>query len=311
MDLAAVEAWVREAVVLDGPIDLVRERPWASLARVPTPGGTAWFKACQPQQAFEPRLTAELHRRWPDLVVPVLAHDPERAWLLTADAGVPIGELGNRPEDWERILPRYAELQRGERAFVSDHLVHDVMDLRVERLPSRYAELLTRDLPLEPGEIAALRAFEPRFRELCTEVAAEHPGESIQHDDLHLRAVFQLEDEQRILDWGDTSIGHPFASLVVTFRFLEDEPGLAPGDPWFERLRDAYLEPWGTGLVPAFGRAMRVGRFAHAIAWLRHRDPLDAEQRRAFDIDYAIVLRRALAVIDEPDARGERTTLSA
>jgi hypothetical protein len=260
----------------------------------------AWFKACQPSQAFEPRLTAELYRRWPDRVAHVLGHDAERAWLLTADAGRSIGSLGNPPEIWEQILPRYAELQIGERAHVADHLDHQVLDLRVAALPERYAMLLSRDLPLEPDEIAALHGFEARFAELCAEVAAESPGDTIQHDDLHVNGVWLLGDERRVMDWGDASIGHPFASLVVTFRFLEIINGLAPGDPWFARLRDAYLEPWGTGLVPAFERAYRIAMFAHPIAWIRHRDPMTGEAKADFDKEFCVVLRRAIARIPEP-----------
>lgn len=275
-------------------------RPWASVVQVPTKGGIAWFKACQPAQAFEPRLAAELFRRWPDRVAHVLAHDDDRAWLMTADAGSTVGDLGNPPALWERILPRYAELQQGERAFVSDHLEHAVLDLRLQGLPAAYAMMLGRDLPLEPDELVTLRRFERRFGELCTEMAAEHPGDTIQHDDLHLNALFKLGDELRILDWGDASIGHPFWSLVVTFRFLERINGLAADDPWFARLRDAYLEPWGSGLVGAFERAMRIGRFAHAIAWIRHRDPLEGEAKASFDEEYTVVLRRALAVVPEP-----------
>jgi hypothetical protein len=274
-------------------------RPWASVVQVPTRDGIAWFKACQPQQAFEARLTAELHRRWPDRVAHVLGVEPDRGWLLTADAGRSIGSLGNPPELWARILPRYAELQMGERAFVDDHLAHGVMDLRVATLPDRYPDLLARDLPLEAAEVAALRGFERRFSELCAAAVAESPGDSIQHDDLHVNGVWSKGDELRVMDWGDTSIGHPFFSPYVTFRFLEmtEYGNLAPGDPWFARLRDAYLEPWGGARwVPAFERALRLAAFAHAIAWLRHRDPLTPEQRAAFDVDYAVVLRRALAV---------------
>lgn len=275
-------------------------RPWASVVTVPTAQGITWFKACQPAQASEPRLTAELFARWPDRVAHVLGHDATRAWMLTADAGRSIGDLGNPPELWQRILPRYAELQRGERVNAQDHMDHGVLDLRVQVLPDRYAMLLSRDLPLEPEELDTLHRFEPRFAELCAEVAAEHPGDTIQHDDLHVNGVFLRDEVLRVMDWGDASVGHPFASLVVTFRFLELHNGLEPGDPWFARLRDAYLEPWGSGLVGAFDRAMRVGQFAHAIAWIRHRDPLDADAKAAFDQEFAVVLRRALAVVPEP-----------
>jgi hypothetical protein len=98
-----------------------------------------------------------------------------------------------------------------------------------------------------------------------------------------------------VIDWGDSSVSHPFASLVVTFRFLEETNGLVPGDPWFDRLRDAYLEPWGAGLVATFDLAMRVGRFAHVIASVRQHKALTGQVRARFDEDFAVILRRALS----------------
>jgi aminoglycoside phosphotransferase (APT) family kinase protein len=89
----------------------------------------------------------------------------------------------------------------------------------------------------------------------------------VQHDDLHMANLYAQGGRLRLLDWGDASISHPFASLVVTFRFLEERNRLQPGDPWFARLRDAYLEPWGGGLTDASALAIRVGAFAHTFAW--------------------------------------------
>ena len=149
----------------------------------------AWFKACAPVQAFEPRLTAEPFARYPDRVVEVLGHDEERAWLLLGDAGTPIGALGNPPETWLVALRLYAELRRGEVAHTFDHLAHGVPDLRV-------------------------------------------------------------------------------------------------ATPIWNR--------WGRGLDGAFALAMRVGAFAHAIAWLRQRDHLSAMERAEFDRGFPIVLRRAI-----------------
>jgi hypothetical protein len=264
--------------------------------RVPLAGGVAWFKACGAVQAFEPRLSAGLSSRWPDRVAEVLAHDEARAWLLSADAGIPVGALGNAPDAWAAALPLYAELQRGEAARADEHLTHGVPDLRLATLPERYEELLRQRLPLERAEVERLRAFAPRLAELCAELAAEGVPETVQHDDLHHANVYADGDRLRVLDWGDASIGHPFASLVVTFRFLEEVNGLPPGDPWYARLRDAYLEPWGQGREGAFEVALRVGAFAHAIAWARQRAHLHDEDRREFDVWFPIVLRRALAL---------------
>jgi hypothetical protein len=295
VDTLAVEAWIRGHAEPVGAIETVHERPWATVLRVPLVDGVAWFKACAPVQAFEPRLTAELFARWPDRVAEVLAYDEERAWLLLADAGQPVGDLGNPPEAWLAALPGYAELQHGEAVHAHEHLAHGVPDLRLATLPARYQELLGLELPLEQDEIGRLWDFAPRLGELCEELAAYGVVETIQHDDLHHANLYARGGRLRVLDWGDASIAHPFASLVVTFRFLEERTRLAPGDPWFARLRDAYLESWGRDLGAAFALAVRVGSFARAIAYLRQRAALPPEQRPLFDSDFSTVLQRALA----------------
>ena len=295
MDRATVEPWIRARVDPVGPIEMAHRAPWSTVLRVPLAHGVAWFKACAPVQAFEPRLTAELSSRWPDRVAEVLGWDQQRAWLLLADAGTPLGDVGNPPEAWLEALPRYAELQRGEAAHAGDHLAHGVPDLRVATLPARYEELLCQDLPLTGEELERLVGFAPRFARLCAELATHQVPETVQHDDLHMANVYRQGARLRLLDWGDASISHPFASLVVTFRFLEQRNRLAPGDRWFARLRDAYLEPWGGGLAGVFALAMRVGAFAHTFAWVRQRDHLPEALRPEFDQELRVVLRRALA----------------
>ena len=131
-----------------------------------------------------------------------------------------------------------------------------------------------------------LRAFQPAFADLCAALAEEHPVASIQHDDLHHWNLYVRGAEVRVLDWGDSSIGDPFWSPYVTFRFLEQINGLRPGDRWFARLRDAYLEPWGRGLTDTFDRALRVGAFAHVIASMPIRAALPPAARLAFDEDF-------------------------
>ena len=295
LNRAAAEDWIRAHVEPTGPIELEHDRPWATVLRVPLAHGVAWFKACAPVAAFEPRLSAQLSSRWPDLVAEVLACDDERAWLLLADAGMPIGVSGGPPEAWFEVLPPYAELQRGEVSYAQEHLEHGVPDLRVEALPPRYESLLRSELPLDEAERERLQRFEPRFSELCDELAAHGVPATVQHDDLHHANVYSNGGRLRVLDWGDSCIGHPFASLVVTFNFLEWLNKLPPDDPWFPRLRDAYLEPWGSGLVGVFDLAMRVGTFAHAFAWVRQRDNLPAGELPDFDAHFRGLLERVVA----------------
>lgn len=293
--MIAAEEWIRQHVEPTAAIETTHVRPWATVMRVPVVGGVVWFKACAQVQAFEPRLTGELYARWPDRVTEVLAVDEARGWLLLGDAGIAVMEQGNPPEAWLEALPSYAELQKGEITYALDHIVHGVPDLRIAALPAGYERLLANELPLARDDVRRLRDYAPRFTELCAALAELGIQESVQHDDLHMANLYSGAGKLRVVDWGDSSIAHPFFSLVVTFRFLDEVNHLAPDDPWFRRLRDAYLEPWGSGLEETFEIAIRVGWFAHAIARTRQRDALPPEARPDFDRTSAIILRRAAA----------------
>ena len=293
VDADEAESWVRSWVPITRPLKLFQTEPWASVFRAPVDGGIVWFKACAPRQRFEVPLTAALSARR-DAVTEVLAHDLDRGWLLMADAGEPLRTLGNPPERWLEILPTYAQLQIDETEHADEHLTRGVPDLRLARLPALHEELLRAELPLEAAEKSALEAFRPRFLELCEELDSAGIGPTVQHDDLHMNNVYVKDGALRVLDWGDASIAHPFFSLFETFRFLSEINQLPADDPWYARLRDAYLEPWGSGLRETFDLALRVGGLAHAIAWLHQRDALREADRREFDGSFAHILRLAL-----------------
>jgi hypothetical protein len=298
VEIDEAESWVRSWVPIVGPIELFHVEPWASVFRLPIDGGFVWFKACAPHQAFEVRLTAALSDRW-DVVTQVLANDVDRRWLLMADAGEPLRTLGNPPQRWLEILPAYGELQIGETGHVEEHLAHGVPDLRLAGLPALYDELLRAELPLEE-ETSALEAFHPRFSDLCEQLDGARIGPTVQHDDLHMNNVYVKNGALRVLDWGDASIAHPFFSLFETFRFLVQLNKLSPGDRWFARLRDAYLEPWGPGHRVTFGLVLRVGGLARAIAWLHQRDALPLADRGGFDEGFAHMLRLAFRRARDP-----------
>jgi Phosphotransferase enzyme family len=273
------EEWVRTYVEPTGAIETAHVRPWGTVRRVPVGDTALWLKACDPEHAFETRLTALLAHRWPGRVADVLAHDDERAWLLMADAGRFIG-ISAPPHLYLDVLARYAELQRGEAGHAQDHVDHGVSDLRLAVLPKRYEAMVARDLPLTPDEHARLRRFTPRLRDLCDELAARDIPETVQHDDLHGNNIYG----QRVLDWGDSSIAHPFFSLVVPCRFVGEQ----------RRLRDAYLEPWGRGHEESFALAYRVGWVAHAIAATRQLDQQPQSDRPLVEPWVAHILRQAL-----------------
>lgn len=238
--------------------DVISDTPWSTVWRL---DDRLWRKRPKGQWRFEVPLTVALASRWPDRVAEVVEHGED--WFVTRDAGTLISE--EHPL-WLDAVRRYAELQQGEVVHVDEHLAAGVPDLRLERLPELVAEI----------EEPRLRAFAPRFAELCDELASRGIPETIQHDDLHHYNVYVDDGRTRILDWGDSCVSHPYFSLVATLRHVPDNG-----------ISRAFLDAWG-GDEDTLALALRVGRIAHAF-----------KHHVAGDDDWPRVLALAVAQTDE------------
>ena len=262
---AAALAWVEEQGVRPhGQVTQPRVRPWSTALRIPIRDGVVWLKAGGPGCAFEAGLLATLAGHGaPHLLTPI-AVDAERGWMLLPDGGPTLRETGGTLEDWERVLPKYAELQR----FLEHRALPGVDVLTPALLPGLLEHLLDT-VPVTP--LAELRSLQPRFAGWCDELAASAIVPTLQHDDLHDNNILASDV---IFDFGDASLAHPFSSLLVTLRSAADRWSLAPGAPELQRLRDAYLEAWTdvhdrAELELLALLATRVGKVGRVLAWQR------------------------------------------
>jgi len=264
---------------------------------VPTTRGSCWFKTTAPLMANDAGLSPILAAAAPDLLVTPLAADPARRWMLLPDGGARLRDVADERtllEHWERILPRYAELQLALTGREAELLAAGALDHRPERLPALLRDALGEeawlrvDAPdgLSGDQLAALRGLAPRLVGAAQELAGAGIGPSIQHDDLHDGNVLVADDADRIVDWGDAGLAHPFGTLLVTLRSVADALSLAEDAPELLRLRDAYLEPFTASATPSRLRELVrlatwtgiLGRVAIWRAALRHAGPgeLDA-----------------------------------
>lgn len=283
--LDEVRAWIDERVKVTGKVDQPHVRPWATALRIPTDDGTLWFKAVAHTQWFEPPLTRLLVAARPDHVTELLDADEDRGWMLMRDAGVRLRELPASVEHFERALPLYADVQLAAAPEVERMLAVGVPDVR---LPAflRQVEALADDHSELRSRLAEVQA-------LVRELQASGIPESIQHDDLHDGQIFVRHGGYRVLDWGDSCISHPFHSLTVVLRAGAWKLGLEPGSRELQRMRDAYLEPYGppAELAEVAGIAYRTGTLGRALAYQRYLDsgaPLNEEEADA--VSYGIRL---------------------
>jgi hypothetical protein len=283
--LADVLAWVEARITewgsrVSGPMIQPHIRPWSTAISVPTDAGPVWFKAAGPGNAYEASLLEAMTAlRTPGVLEP-LAVDAARGWLLLPDGGPRLRDVtGGGPglDHWARILPEWAEIQRGLAPHADDLIAVGVPDLRPARMPDALAGLCDDpDAALTPADQSRLRTFLPTYAGWCAELDSLSIDASLQHDDLHDGNVFVGDRGDRIFDWGDASIAHPFGTLLVTFRSianrgLGDKPGATRA---LDRLRDGYLEPWTAEhalveLRRAALLAMRVAIVGRSLSWKR------------------------------------------
>jgi Phosphotransferase enzyme family len=270
--LGEAGAWIRERAAVTGELDQFHVRWWSTVIRVPTADGDLYFKAVAEAFLFEPPLTARLFELAPDRVTALVDVDADRGWMLMADAGRRLREVVLTRADlrhWELALPRYAELQLAAAPLADDLLALGVPDARLPVLPRRLRDVLAEPVRgLDGEQQERLLAELPEFEAMCRELASYGVPETIQHDDLHDGQVFVRNDGYRFFDWGDSCVSHPFHSLTVTLRAAAAKFDLEPGGRDVQRLRDAYLEPFGE-LREAADLAYRTGTVSRALAWDR------------------------------------------
>jgi hypothetical protein len=266
--LEEAREWIEMTLTAQGrpPTGRVEQlRVWclSCLLRIPTTAGAVFFKATaeSPLFADEGRVMGGLARLFPGHIPEPLAVDAERRWMLLEDLGPELG-WDATVEVRELVHRLFAAIQVESSGHIDELLAMGCLDRCPRRLATQIGELVGDDEALsglDDGEIARLRALEPRLVALCHELAAPVPS-ALVHGDLHLSNVARIDDRYVFYDWTDACVAHPFFDLIDVFREKDDDVGA--------RIRDAYLSAW-LDFEP-MDRLLAIWRDAEVAALLHH-----------------------------------------
>ncbi len=271
MDRRLADAGLRRT----GDVEQSRLRPWAIVLRAPTTGGDVWMKAAGPATAFEAGLYELLAREAPEDVLPPLAVDAPRGWMLLPDGGPSLAvRLGG--DGWADALAaalgQYGRLQRTLAPRAGELPGLGVPDMRPEVIPERFPEALEVARATAPpgapgpaGSLAAVEALGDDVARWCERLAASPVPASLDHNDLHQDNVLGT-GPYRFYDWGDAVVAHAFAAMLVPAQVLTG--------PHLARAHEAYLEAFADLAPPAvlaaeLELACRVARIARTLTWER------------------------------------------
>jgi len=273
----AVAAWVAEQIRVNvsvGSLRTVKLRPWGAVLRAGTPSGDVIFKAVGPGGSHETTLLVDIGERQPLLAPDLIAVDHVRGWLLMPDHGEPIAarDLHRQIALIERLLPPYAELQQHTVDLTDRWIAAGVPDRRPQHLPTLLEDLLsgrgrTGPLPIDSDEVARFARGMDVFSQVCDALSDGPVSSAIDHADIHGTNVLLGDAGVRLIDWGDSCLGHPFTSLLVPLEWVAGRLGSGEQGRASARLIDAYLEAWpGEGDRVLLGSAVWAGYVARAVS---------------------------------------------
>jgi hypothetical protein len=268
---------------LGGKIEQPHIRSWSTVLTIPTEQGVCYFKASASVFAHEPALTEYLSQFRPKLFPDLLAVDKSRHWMIMRDSGTPLRQFvrGEKSIDrWRDVVPLYVNLQKDLTSHVADLLTLGVTDRRLDKLPALFEELISdepsmllnaEDDSLTTTEYARVKESIPEFERMCERLASFGIPETIHHDDFHDANIFLQNGRIIFTDWGESAISHPFFTLVVMMRSVDNSFEM-DFCPEADLVRDMYLEQW-TSYAPlaelqsVVKLAQRIGYVNRALTW--------------------------------------------
>ncbi|MEM7131621.1 MAG: aminoglycoside phosphotransferase family protein [Chloroflexota bacterium] len=251
---AEVTSWMTEqlrgmGISITAPVEQVRIWHGSTILRVTTDAGDVYLKAVAHTFAQEAELMQMIARWQPERIPNILAVEPERHWILMQDIGG--RDLGETSEiaAWEETLRAYAQLQMRSLAFMDQLLSVPLCDWRLKPMENTIetvvaqAPLLLQDHPMCPSEadLAHWQKLLPDIKAVCVAASGYNIPCTLEHGDFHDGMNIRVTEKGPVFyDWAESSISHPFFSLVELL-LSENLPNVPDVKA---RLRDAYLTEW-------------------------------------------------------------------
>jgi len=277
---AQATAWIHTqleslGIAATGPVKQLRTWERSCVLRVRTTVGELYFKAVPALFAHEPRLMKVLAESYPVQVPQILAINPEQHWMLMQDfGGKPLSQVPDMAR-WQFALRQFAQMQIDWTQKI-DHLLNlGCPERRLDQLVAQIDPLLA-DLPTMPGlspvELTQLQGLAPQLRALCAQLSCYRVPYTLEHGDFHAQNIILTDQGALYFDWSDCAIAHPFFSLSLFFRSIEQEGWFPHISQVRSLLRDAYLEPWLAyepmdRLIEAFELAQILEVLHHAVTY--------------------------------------------
>jgi hypothetical protein len=230
---AASLAWARRVLGATGVA--VQRRTWNLSAIWRLPG--AWLKEVPPFFAHEPAVLGWLSTRLPGLAPRLLGADGTRM-LLEDIPGTDRYDAGL--DETIAMLDDLLRIHMAAAGRVEELLAMGVPDRRAEPFTRAAREVVDHWAPrMTPTPRASLARLVDRLPARFGALAACKIPDTLIHGDFHRGNVRSDGATRAILDWGDSTIGHPAADLLTLAHWAPPDHRQALRAHWCAQWRSA------------------------------------------------------------------------
>ncbi len=294
----AEEYLLSNGFTLTGQPEHVRTMPWSSVTRFNTSTGYIYLKQTPPALSLEPVITQILYDQFHASVPVVISANKELHCFLMKNAGDPLRDLfkdGFQADLLCLAIKEYTFIQHATPEHINIFLELGVPDWRLEKLPSLYDELTSKeDLLIADGmrtdELNTLYKLRPTFLRLCQHLSSYKLPETLDHCDFHDNNILIENGTHNItiIDLGETVITHPFFSLITCLRNARFRYSIKETDKIYIQLQDACFKNWITlakknDLLSAFSLAEKLWPIYATLGEYRLMISSHAEEFKSLD----------------------------
>ena len=270
--------------VRSGPAEQVRTWNLSSLWRLPTSDRAAWLKVVPSFFEHEAALIEHLHG---ESVPVLLGRDAGRMLLVDIPGEDRYDAAG--PELLE-MIDGLVDLQARWRGRIEELIGLGVPDWRGKALVQAVTEVTERAGPLlMPADRAMLEAFVAVLPERLARIEACGLPDSLIHGDFHPGNVRGVPGRLVLLDWGDSSIGHPLLDQPAFLSRIDPTDVPAVRDRWHHAWREALP---GSDPARASTLLAPVAAARQAVIFQRFLDSIEPSEHPYHRADVPDWLRR-------------------
>jgi hypothetical protein len=265
----------------------VQQRTWnlSTIWRLETPSGRVWLKQVPPFFRHEPVVLRWLAGTYPESV-PVLLASADGRMLLEDIPGEDLYEANLDVR--AAIGADFHRLQAASPAHAADLIAGGVPDHRAGPLVDRLSSVVGRF----GGNDKRLRRLVDDLPARLAAVAELGLPDVLVHGDLHPGNVRGDGTRRVIIDWGDSSVGHPAFDIMRLTETLDAGPASFLIDAWAQRWRETV-----PGCEPerALDLLRPVGALRGAATYAAFLDQIEPAEHPYHLADVPLWLDRAAA----------------